>query len=157
MIEILAVIIMLLAMMQADEERYHVAMIFAIATLAHLLVVGFLDSGHVYYISAAVFDVLIMMLISRIPKIVGLTITIYRICIAEILVNAAGWAMWVSYMDPYWYNVAFMVLHLWAILALMQKDEIDDVGGYRVDNRLDYLRLIVSARHSNIQGRGKAK
>ncbi len=157
MIEVLAIAIGILAVLQKTDERFYAATIFSALTLAHMVLFSATDSGHAYYIGAAFLDVAIMSFIARIDKIVSLTITLHRICLVEIIVNAIGWVMWMKYADPYWYNVTFIGLHLWAIFALTRKDNANDPGGYTVGSRFDYIRLVLGKGVSHAQNReGKA-
>lgn len=52
-------------------------------------------------------------------------INLIALCIVSILFNAVGYSIYINGMDPYEYNIAFILLYLAAIIAVMG-------GGIRV-------------------------
>ena len=130
--------IMLLALCQSKKRRA-AALVFAGINLYHgLCMAGFSD--HRYFISGAFLAMLIIGVTANLPTVSKLTIDIQRICIADIIINAAGWVMYEFYLDPFIYNMAFTLLYSWAIVVLL-KDEGLRYGAYRLDNWASYFRF----------------
>ena len=153
MIIYLALIICILSLLQKGDERFFPAVAYAIVNIGHYLLFDWWADGYTYYISAAVADVIIMAWIMSISRISNTAISLMRVCIAEVVVNFGGWALWWHHHEPSAYNAVFIGLHLWVILILLGKDKSDERGGFEVDRWTDYLRLLAGAGNPNLQSR----
>lgn len=156
MISYLAAAIFILSIFQRNDERFVAACAYSILNLIHLLILGDAD-GETYYASAALFDVAIIFIISRITKIVSTSLYIQRICIIEIILNYVGWIMYETYLDPFAYNVAYLSLQVIMIAILLKKDSENDKRGYQADSRLNYLLLVAGLRSGRAYQHNKAE
>jgi hypothetical protein len=105
--------------------------------------------GLAYYVSGAIAASAIVILTSFFDKVPRLVISLHKICFSAIILNAIGWLVWVFYLPPIMYNMAFIALYLWAIFTLMTGS-----GGYVIRgdrNNGWYANLLVdySSRVSN--------
>ena len=149
MIFTLALMIAIISLFQKTDERFFAACIYSMLNMAHI-VMFYNMGGPYYYLSAGIFDLLIILWIGSISKVVSTSLRIQRICIAEILVNYFGFVLWANYHEPYWYNMAFIVLHALTIIVLLMKDASSDNRGYPVSSWRDHLRLIAGAGYHRI-------
>ena len=121
---ILAVILFAFAVMcffQGMPSRRFVAYIIAITELLHYLL--FNDSeGLLYYGSAALFDLLAIMMIAHLAIPTSLAKQVLFICSASIVMNYAGFVLWISYLSPSLYNWGFVVLNLCTIICLIKRE-----------------------------------
>jgi len=128
----LLTIMCVVALIQPNMSRLFGAVIFAGLTLLHDLCLSDLD-GLAYYGSAALTDSAIIILTSGIFPIPVMVVRLHYICLISILVNAAGWVMWMAYLPPTIYDIAFIVVYLCVIITMIRKDT-SDVGGYSLDS-----------------------
>lgn len=116
--------IALAAIVQPSTPRFCVAMIFAVVTLSH----DFLSQhteGLTYYGSAALADLLIIILTSGVLAATQIAPAIHRICIFSMAANFIGWALWFFYLPPIVYEVLFIGIYSWAIIILFKKDVLN--------------------------------
>ena len=132
--------------LQPTVTRGYVAMLFVVVTMLHEIVGAHLD-GLAYYGSAALCDLAIIILTSGIRPIPAMVTRIHLICLASILANAVGWAMWAAYLPPTVYNAAFVVIYLGAVVAMLKKDRSDVMGGHTPGGRRTGIRGGLSARY----------
>lgn len=115
---------------QPDNNRYLTAKIFILVNIIHGILLHDAD-GLMYYGSAALSDLAIMLLISRVKPISDTSISLLKICIVSIIVNMVGWAAWFSWYSPFAYDAAFVFIYIWAIYTLMRrKDAYVGSSGY---------------------------
>lgn len=88
--------------------------------------------GFSYHGSAAIFDLLIIILVSGIRPLPELVLSLHRICAASILINVTGWVIWVLYFPPILYDLAFVALYAWLVVTLISRDK-KNVGGNTLD------------------------
>lgn len=122
----------LAVLLQPNAPRFFAALMFASATLSHELFLSHLD-GLMYYGSAALIDLAIIILTSGINPVPKMVIALHRICTVSIIANFAGWVMWSLYLPPLTYDLMFMVIYAYTLIILIRKDGVD-VGGYGVDS-----------------------
>lgn len=132
MIEALIYSIVIATLLQPNAGRMLAAAVFAVVTLSHEVVLFDLD-GLAYYASAALFDLGIIVALGAMTNISKLALRLQRVCAASILVNAVGWALWVTYYPPALYNHSFVVIYGWALYTLLTGSTRDDVGGVAMD------------------------
>lgn len=134
---------------QPNAQRLFAALVFAGGALSH----DVLFSGHgglLYYGSAALFDLGVLMLISGIRPITKTIAQLHVICLASVLVNFAGWVIWWLYLPPAAYNLAFVTIYCWALVTLTRRNGAD-VGGFGLASwRACFcFNLPAGMRHSN--------
>ncbi len=131
---------------QPTVVRGYVAILFVIVTMLHELVGVRLD-GLAYYGSAALCDLAIIVLTSGLRPVPAMVSRIHLICLASIIVNAVGWAMWAAYLPPTVYDAAFVLIYLVAVVAMLKKDSSDVMGGHTPGGRRTRIRGGLSARY----------
>lgn len=131
---------------QPNAERLFAAIIFVGATILHEVAAVNFD-GLIYYGSAALLDLVIMILISGIVPTPRMVIKLNLICLVSIIINMVGWVVWLNYLPPTAYNIAFMALYAWTLAVLLKRDKCD-VGGFTLDRWYSCIRFDQRARLS---------
>ena len=143
----LIIIIGICATLQPTKARKEAALVFICITMLHELF--FYDSvGLLYYGTAAFFDAIIIFSTANLAVMSSLTRSIHRISMVSIVFNFSGWIMWRLYLLPSAYNMAFMVLYVWAIIVLIM-GERESARGARLDRWAYYLRFTPNPRGAN--------
>lgn len=127
MIRLLVISILIAAIFQKDKKRTISAFIFSCVTLLHEIFMKDLD-GFLYYGSAALFDLAIIIIFSKMESLSYMVIRLQKVCIVSMFVNIIGWMMWYMYYPPDIYNISFMFLYLWTIAILLEQERLFDVG-----------------------------
>jgi len=123
-LNVLFVVMLVAALWQPDSVRLLAALCFVMFTVTHGALFSDLDGG-LYYATAALFDLLIIIFLSMINPIPRMVVTLQTICVVSIGVNFVGWGIWTQYLPPTAYDKAFVVIYLWAIWALLRRNEVD--------------------------------
>ncbi len=152
MITVLLVLIVFAGAFQPNAPRLFAAVVFVVVTLSHEFFMSDTD-GLIYYGSAALFDMGIIMLTSGINPIHQMVTDLQRICLASVFVNFIGYFIWLSYLPPTIYDMSFMVLYAWTFIILIERNGAD-VGGYRVDSWLSCFRFNRPSFFGHIFGNG---
>ena len=116
------------ACFQPTKPRLYVALTFTSVTLAHDIFLSSLD-GFAYYGSAALGDLLIVVIISNIRPILKMTVELNKICMISIFTNLFGWSLWVFYFLPVAYNSMFVLIYAVALFTLIKRDTLN-VGNH---------------------------
>jgi hypothetical protein len=124
---------------QPNAPRLFAAGIFLALTASHELFLSSLD-GFRYYGSAALLDLLIIILTSGVRPLPAMVLTLHRICAASILVNGVGWVIWALYYPPVLYDLSFVALYAWLIFTLTRKDP-ENVGVDTMDRGRSCFRF----------------
>ena len=132
MITILIYSLFVIACFQPNKLRFAAAVIFAGVTVSHELLFSSLD-GLAYYGSAALLDLLIIILISRLEPVTNTVLMLNKICLMSILANLTGWTMWFFYYPPTIYDVFYIFIYAWALFVLIKRDSCD-VGSTVLDS-----------------------
>jgi len=130
MIDALIFVMAVTILFQPTIKRLCVALSFVSAISLH----DYLLSNHeglAYYGSAALFDLAIMFFIRWINPISLMSLRLSMISVISIMLNFAGWILWITYQPPTIYNYAFVALYTISILTLIKRD--DNVGNNTVD------------------------
>ena len=118
----LLIILAILAVYQKGD-RFHAAWMFVGLTILHDHFFGS-ASGDTYFLSAAIFDIFILIGLSRIEtrlaKHLGLIAYISICC------NAIGWYYWYNGVNEWFYGNVFLVLYGLAVIAMLRGEA--DVG-----------------------------
>lgn len=117
---------------QPSAPRFFAAASFVAVTFSHELF--FVDyDGLAYYGSAALLDLGIIVITSGINPLPKMVLRLHVICAVSIFINLLGWLLWLSYLPPTLYDMAFVALYAWALVTLIRRDKLD-VGGYSLDS-----------------------
>ena len=131
--------IILVAFFQPNAPRLFAALSFVGITLSHELFLSNLD-GLQYYGSAALFDLVIIILTSGINPVPKMVIDLHRICMVSIIANLVGWVLWFFYVPPLFYDASFAVIYTWTLITLINRNG-SDVGGYTLDSWASCFRF----------------
>ncbi len=125
-----------LCLTQKMPARRFVACVIAGTEALHYGFFNELD-GLMYYGSAALFDLLAIILIVNLAIPTVLAKQILYISIVSIVLNYIGWTLWLTYMPPTLYNWSFVVLNLFTIICLTRREP--GYGGRASDNSGDFI------------------
>lgn len=120
MLYILEVLMLGTLYFQPSESRLFTGGVFILVIILHELIFS-AYTGIVYYGSAALFYLAIMIITAGASHLTSLVLDIHKICLIAIIVNAVGWIVWYIYFPPNLYNFASVFLHAWGIWALMKR------------------------------------
>jgi len=126
-VDVLLSLLFLAIFVQPNRSRAIAAALFIGITLFHRFFIAESD-GLLYYGGAALADIAIIILTSYFARTPVMVITLHKICFAFIVVNFAGWALWISYFPPFLYDLACAILYILALLSLISG------GGYAMGN-----------------------
>lgn len=138
-------LLMVAVFLQPNAPRFYAAVCFLAITLSHEGIAGHL-TGLAYYGSAALFDLLIIILTAGINPVPRMVLWLHRVCMVSIVANGIGWVMWYAYWPPYAYDATFIVIYLWALVTLLERDAADDMGGFTADSWASCFRFSVNPR-----------
>lgn len=125
------VALIIVSLLQPNAPRLFGAVVFSGLIAAHYLMLSHLD-GLLYYGSAALFDLLFMVLTCGINPAPKMVFSLYKICMCSMIINCVGWVLWISYEPPIFYNLAYLGLCSWALAVLLRRNR-SDVGGFELD------------------------
>jgi hypothetical protein len=131
MITFLTLMIVGIALLQPTLDRKIVALTFASMTFIHNIFMSNLD-GLAYYGTDALFYLIVIYVIGLLGRKTILTNALQKISIVAIALDSFGWLIWMLYIPPTGYNVAFMALYAWTIIILL-RGEPEDVGSNAMD------------------------
>lgn len=99
-----------------------------------------------YYVTAALFDLLLVYLIGAVRPITKMAITLQRCCLASIIVNAFGFMCWYLYLSATAYNIILTLVHLCIAVSLWRGGRNGFTNNHR-DRvfRFDFRSGILSA------------
>lgn len=127
MITLLMIALIPCVMVQRSSgDTYCAAILVGIILVHDVLSINVSDS--VYYLSAAISDLAVIILISKIKAVSDLIVRVQMLSVASIVANFIGWIAWCSYLPPDLYNAAFVAIYLCAIIILLDRSIISDVG-----------------------------
>lgn len=149
MISILIYILALVAVLQPDKERRTVAGVFCCFVLLHDIYMSQLD-GFLYYGSAALFDLAIISVLSKIHITHDLVLKLQRLCIVSIIINIVGWICWYHYLPPGVYNSSFLFIYLYVLVILIQKDKRLDLGNTSMDGMCIGICSNITSSHYSL-------
>ena len=113
---------------QQNSQRLYAACVFSVVIYFHDLLLSDSD-GLIYYGSAALFDLLIVIMLGMILNIPKIVLRLQIISFLFIVVNFIGWLMWYSYQPPLVYDTLCAILFSLAFITLLLRDK-KDVGGF---------------------------
>jgi len=110
-----------LCLVQKIPARRFVACVIAGTEVLHYGFFNDLD-GIMYYGSAALFDLLTIILIVNLAIPTALAKQMLFVSAISIAFNYIGWMLWLTYMPPTLYNWSFIVLNLCTIICLIKRE-----------------------------------
>lgn len=134
----LILIITVLALLQ-EKHRRTPALICALLLLIHDNFMVSLD-GVLYYLSDAMFCFIIIFMTANLKETSRLIVKLHYIFLIGIVLNLYGWVIWMLYLPPTSYNVAFMLLYTSIIIVLLSWDGVEH-GNYKIDRWWGLFRL----------------
>lgn len=111
----------ILSLMQKTPARRFVGYVIVITEVLHYVLFNELE-GLIYYGSAALFDLLAIILIVNLAIPSALAKQMLYISGVSIVFNYIGWSLWLTYMPPTIYNWSFIVLNLFTIICLIKRE-----------------------------------
>lgn len=84
-------------------------------------------SAYIYYLSAAVSDVGIMMILLMLPIKTAINLRISIVCVGFIYLNLLGWLLYEAYYSPVIYNYMCYLLYIVAIIGIY-RGRFDELG-----------------------------
>jgi hypothetical protein len=127
------------AALQPTYDRAVPALVFAVPAYLHGVLLGDAD-GLLYYLSGALVDIMVIAALSSLRTRSELVIRLAWISMASIILNTAGWMVWMAYIPPDGYNAAFAVLYAYAVFTLTRRGRRHGTGGRTVGDRGGVLR-----------------
>lgn len=152
-----------------DDNRRMTALMFTLFTLMHTIIWGKSPSnGHLYYFTAALNDLMILMIITKLSCRGKLADNLINICIGFIVANALSWFVWFKGYSIYrFHDYALNIpdvcsflsigLYVMTIIALIKKDSMEN-GDYKINKWFDIFRfnnLAVNFSLSKLQIKGR--
>ena len=138
-VDILTWALLAAALMQPTLDRALPALAFAVPAALNLVLLGDID-GLYYYHSAALVDLAVLEILRRLTTHSELTKRLANISVASIVLNIAGWPIWMLYLPPDGYNAAFAALYAYALFTLLRRSRRHGYGGNAMDHRGDIIR-----------------
>lgn len=124
---------------QQNAPRLYAALVFSSIIYAHEYFMSSAD-GLLYYGSAALFDLIAVVILGMINPLPKMVLRLQVICMLFIFVNFAGWLLWFTYKPPFYYDLACAVLFAATLVALLLRDK-KDVGGFTMDGWRSCFRV----------------
>ena len=129
---VLIISIVFTALLQQRVSRFVVALCFAVPCAALDYFGSSITNDSMYYICSGICSIIMIILISMVNPMTWQARKLQDICVAAIVVNAAGWVAYMLYITPVFYNYAMIALYALSLYVLLTRDR-DNVGGRRVD------------------------
>jgi hypothetical protein len=145
MIDFLTLVIVGVALLQPTFDRKMVALAFASMSFIHNTFMATLE-GLMYYATDALFYLIVIFVVGLINSKTVLTDEIQKISIVAVALDYFGWLIYMLYIPPTGYNVAFMALYAWTIIILLRR-EPEDVGTTAMDRWLPSIHSHAHTGH----------
>ena len=126
-------IIFIISAFQPSAPRLFAGIIFSVISIALVLVGPYLND-YLTYAVPAMSAVLVMILLSASMVVSKVVLSLHRICLASIVLNAGGYLLYESGESFLAYNAAFFLLYVWTIKVLLKRDGRLDATGFGVDS-----------------------
>lgn len=154
-ISTMMLIIGICVFIQKTRARTIVAFIFAFMLLSHNMYFHSLSSNlDMYYISAGILDLLVILFISAMKDSPRLAGDIQNISLISIMFNGLGWLLFVGGQSATAYIALYSLLYGWAIITLIRGEPEND-GYFEVDTRLFAFHRNIC--HRRMVNNGKQK
>lgn len=153
-LSILLCAVLVAAFFQPERPRAIAAAIYAGAIITHEILLSDVI-GSLYYVSAGLFDMATVWLLSRIAHPCSTVLALQRVAIISIILNCFGWAIWFAYLPPTLYNYAYLGLYLWSLIILIKRPW-SDVGIYTHNWSASIIRSFSASSRVSPQTNGEA-
>ena len=137
-VEVLIVGVVFLSLCQ-NQKRRPTALIFALFTLGHDMLMSGLD-GLAYYGSAALFDLCVITCLANIRQSSRLTVSLLKVSLVSIVLNFIVWLMWITYLPPLLYNLSYGVLYSYVIITLIKNEGVEH-GDFKLGRWANCFRV----------------
>jgi hypothetical protein len=121
-------VIGLLCFIQPDKPRFLTCLSYASLTFMHEVFISKFTSLP-YYSTAAIFDLMSMILMSHVKPVNNLIVKLSVLCVISIVLNFYGWLIYMLYFDPITYNIAFMLIYAVVIFLFVVRDKNSEHNG----------------------------
>jgi hypothetical protein len=126
---ILIICLALFSFTRSGENKYCVQVFAVLCALFQILSDNLGDSsGFIYYLFAAIIDLLIIIVISKPVKITETIIDLQNIALWFIYANTIGWVIYELYYPPLIYDSLCLALFISALVVAIRKGGGEDVG-----------------------------
>lgn len=143
-ITVLIMLVVIATILQKDQANLSAALIITSLTLFHELFFSAYD-GTKYYLSAALFDMAAIILLSRLNPLPKIALDLQIVSFVSILTNTMGWVVWFRYYPPVIYDLAYVVIYSWVLLLLIKRIRLH-VGRYTGNSRSSRFQCNSSSR-----------
>ena len=107
---------------------------YVLMTLTHELFINKVTSLP-YYSTAAIFDLVSMILMASIKPTPNIAVKLSFICVISICLNFYGWLIYILYIKPVTYDIGFIILYAVAIYVFLSKDKISVADNPLINGR----------------------
>lgn len=112
--------LILVSIVQKDKPNRLLACFYSMSILLHDLIFGGINHS-MYYISASLFDALIILMILLYFAGQSISIGLLYVCVASIIINFVGSVLWLTGFSPIIYNNLFIIIYCVAIMVLIRE------------------------------------
>lgn len=151
---IFPLLIAIIVVFQPNKPRIFSAMWFAGLALV-CDVIGKDTDNLAHYGSAALLDLAIIILTSGISPVPKTVISLHAVCMFSIVTNFIGWATYLNYLNPDYYNVAFIGIYALTLMILIMRNN-SNVGGHTLGSWCSCFRFNGGSRISYRRENGEA-
>jgi len=110
------------------------------------------EYGQLYYLLAAIVDLSLIIILSKMSAITSLITKIQQVCKAFIAVNFIGWALFMLYYEPILYEIMCGVLYAYLLTLTLASKERGDVGYFTMDRWSPGFLLNLYKSYRFVQG-----
>lgn len=93
-----------------------------------------IESALGFYAGAALINLLVVIVTSQINPIPSMLPKLHIVCLISIVFNALGYLLWYLYYEPFLYDISFVVIYMYTIILLNDRDMENDTR----DNRKSF-------------------
>lgn len=129
----LILVIFIISACQPSAPRLFAGVIFSVISFGLILAGPYLND-YLTYVVPALAAVLVMILLSASMLVSRVVLSLHRICLLSIVLNAGGYILYESGESFLAYNMSFFLLYAWTIRVLLKRDGRLDATGYGADS-----------------------
>ena len=97
------------------------ALVFVGSAVVHAAIAVFF-SDQMYYVSAAFADLFVISFLASLDTLDTRAIQLQALSAISLICNFSGWALWLAYLEPTYYDAAVSAIYLAAIAVMLQGD-----------------------------------
>lgn len=134
------------------ENRYSILIFAALCGLFQFASDNLGESwGYVYYLGAAIADLLIIIAISKPVKLTATIINLQKIALWFIYANTIGWIIYELYYPPLIYDALCLALFISALFVAVKKGGSSDLGNFANNSNGFTIFSGYNNRHTQMQ------